>query len=180
MNKQITILLCMLFIPLFISSCGTKYARHDRCVCEKEIAAVAQEPTKEEEFKKAFEEKAQEEEETFTIDFEKLAKQTLFDFDSSEISADAYENLDFIVKYLEENPNVKVKVAGHTDDIGTEEYNQGLSERRANAVAGYFVNKGVAKDRVSAAGYGKSQPKVDNATEEGRAQNRRTEFIFKK
>lgn len=183
MNKQIMIILSMFFMVLFISSCGAKYARQDRCVCDKGTVAVVPpvaEPAKEEVFQKAFEEKAQEQEDTFTIDFENLAKQTLFEFDSDKISADAYENLDFIVKYLKENPNITIKIAGHTDNVGTDEYNQDLSERRANSVAGYFINKGVEKERVSSVGYGKTQPKFDNATEEGRAQNRRTEFIFKK
>lgn len=174
MNKQIAVLLCMLFMPLFISSCGAKYARPDRCVCGE----IDEEPAKEEAFKKAFKEKAQEE--VFTIDFEKISKQSLFDFDSADISRDAYDNLDFVVKYMEENPGVRVSVEGHTDDVGTVEYNQTLSEKRARAVADYFIQKGIAPERVSSAGYGKMKPKFDNSTEEGRAQNRRTELVFTK
>ena len=122
MNKQTTIVLflCISVMALFISSCGTKYARPSRCVCEKTAAEVPAEvmpePEKEESFRKVFEEKAQEP--TFTIDFEKLSKQSVFDFDSADISPDAYDNLDFVVKYMKENPSVRVNVEGHTDDVG--------------------------------------------------------------
>lgn len=182
MNKQTTIVLflCISVMALFISSCGAKYARPSRCVCEKPAAEVPAEvmPEKEESFRKVFEKKAQEE--VFTIDFEKISKQSLFDFDSADISHDAYDNLDFVVKYMEENPGVRVSVEGHTDDVGTVEYNQTLSEKRARAVADYFIQKGIAPERVSSAGYGKMKPKFDNSTEEGRAQNRRTELVFTK
>jgi OOP family OmpA-OmpF porin len=67
-------------------------------------------------------------------------------------------------------------VAGYTDRIGSDAYNQQLSERRAKAVMDYFIGEGVAPDRLKAVGYGKSKPVASNATEEGRAQNRRVEL----
>ena len=72
---------------------------------------------------------------------------------------------------------MKVEVAGHTDSIGTDEYNQGLSLRRAEAVRNYLVDKGIAADRLSIKGYGESQPVADNATADGRFMNRRVELI---
>jgi OmpA-OmpF porin, OOP family len=72
---------------------------------------------------------------------------------------------------------VVVEVAGHTDSIGTEEYNQGLSERRAESVRAYLESKGISATRLTARGYGELQPIASNDTEEGRAQNRRSEMI---
>ena len=70
-----------------------------------------------------------------------------------------------------------VEVAGHTDSTGAEEYNQGLSERRANSVKDYLVSKGVQAQRLQAKGYGESMPVASNDTKEGRAENRRVELI---
>jgi OOP family OmpA-OmpF porin len=100
-----------------------------------------------------------------------------FDFDKAAIRPDDVERLDKDVATLKEWGNVKVEVAGHTDSIGTDEYNMGLSLRRADAVRNYLVDKGIAADRLSVKGYGESQPVADNATSEGRFQNRRVELI---
>lgn len=100
-----------------------------------------------------------------------------FDFDKATIRPDDFERLDKDVATLKEWGNVKVEVAGHTDSIGTDEYNMGLSLRRADAVRNYLVDKGIAADRLSVKGYGESQPVADNATSEGRFQNRRVELI---
>ena len=77
---------------------------------------------------------------------------------------------------LNANPGVAVEIAGHTDSDGDAEYNQDLSDRRANAVRDYLISRGVSGSRLSAAGYGESQPVADNATVEGKAQNRRVEL----
>jgi OOP family OmpA-OmpF porin len=69
-----------------------------------------------------------------------------------------------------------VEVAGHTDSVGSDAYNQKLSEGRAKAVVDYFVSQGVPADRLKAVGYGKTKPVASNKTEEGRAQNRRVEL----
>ena len=78
---------------------------------------------------------------------------------------------------MKEWGDVKVEIAGHTDSVGTDEYNMGLSLRRAESVRNYLVDKGIPADRLTIRGYGESQPVADNATAEGRFQNRRVELI---
>lgn len=105
--------------------------------------------------------------------------QTLFDFDSFELTDKAKEQLDMVSEYLKLNEAVKLEVGGHTDSMGTVEYNKTLSEQRAKSVVDYLVGKGVAASRLTAVGYGKQHPVATNDTEEGRAQNRRIEFKVK-
>ena len=114
----------------------------------------------------------------FTIDLEKITKQSLFDFDSDKIKEENYSGLNIVANFLKENPNVSVKVEGHTDNIGSKEYNQNLSERRAKAVANYLIENGADAGRVTTEGFGFSKPIASNDTAEGRAQNRRTELKF--
>ncbi|MOA46899.1 Outer membrane porin F precursor [compost metagenome] len=71
---------------------------------------------------------------------------------------------------------VSIKVVGHTDSVGSDAYNQALSERRASSVAEYLLSQGVAPNKVTSEGRGESQPIADNETEEGRAKNRRVEL----
>jgi OOP family OmpA-OmpF porin len=100
-----------------------------------------------------------------------------FDFDKSTLRPDAVAILDEAIAILQKYPQLKVEVAGHTDSIGTEQYNQGLSERRAKAVYDYLTNAGIGADRLSGPnGYGESRPIDTNDTAEGRARNRRTEL----
>lgn len=80
------------------------------------------------------------------------------------------------VEYLQANPNKKVTISGHTDNRGTRALNQALSTARANTVKAYLISKGISADRIHAKGYGFDQPVADNATAEGRAQNRRVEL----
>lgn len=96
-----------------------------------------------------------------------------FDFDKANIKPEAEGVLDAAAEVLKENPDVRVRVGGHTDSVGTDEYNQGLSERRAKAVRDYLASHGVDGSRLTAVGYGESQPVADNGTADGRAQNRR-------
>jgi len=96
-----------------------------------------------------------------------------FDFDKANIKPEAEPVLDAAVEVLKENPDVKVRVSGHTDGVGAEAYNQGLSERRAKSVRDYLIAHGIDGSRLTAVGYGKSQPVADNKTKDGRAQNRR-------
>lgn len=103
-----------------------------------------------------------------------------FDFDQSYIRQEDFAKLDQDVATLKQWGDVKVEVAGHTDSIGTDEYNMGLSLRRADAVRSYLVDKGIAADRLTVKGYGESQPIADNATDAGRFQNRRVELIPQK
>mgnify|MGYP001053860886 CR=1 FL=1 len=100
-----------------------------------------------------------------------------FDFDRAVIRPDDFDKLDRDVATLREWGDVKVEVAGHTDSIGTDEYNMGLSQRRADAVRNYLVDKGIPAERLTVKGYGESQPVADNATREGRFENRRVELV---
>lgn len=99
----------------------------------------------------------------------------LFDFDKTGIKPDGAKILDRLAKFLNENPDKKVDLEGHTDWIGTEKYNQGLSERRAAAVKNYLMKKGIDPSRIATRGFGKRKPIADNKTEAGRAKNRRVE-----
>lgn len=103
-----------------------------------------------------------------------------FDFDKAVIRPRDYAKLDQDVDAMKAWGDVDVEVAGHTCSIGTEEYNLGLSQRRAEAVRNYLVSKGVSADRLTARGYGESRPVASNATREGRAQNRRVELVRQK
>ncbi|MCQ2283264.1 MAG: OmpA family protein [Bacteroidales bacterium] len=104
-----------------------------------------------------------------------VLKNIFFDFDRSDLKPESFVELDRLVDYLIHN-DVKIEIGGHTDNQGTEEYNLTLSESRAKAVYEYLVSKNIPKERLSYRGYGMSQPIAGNATEEGRAENRRTEF----
>jgi OmpA-OmpF porin, OOP family len=84
--------------------------------------------------------------------------------------------LDRAVKVLQDFPDVKLEISGHTDNVGKPAYNQDLSQRRAEAVKTYFVSKGIGPERLSTVGYGMDRPIADNKTKDGKAKNRRTEF----
>lgn len=99
-----------------------------------------------------------------------------FDFNSAELRPDSAPILDQAVANLGENADVLVVVEGHTDNVGTDEYNQELSVRRAESVFRYLVNRGVAPERLRIEGHGKSRPVATNDTEQGRSQNRRVEL----
>ena len=102
----------------------------------------------------------------------------LFGFDQSALSDDAKTNLDKLVQVLDSYPDTDIEIQGHTDSKGSLTYNQALSERRATAVAGYLISKNVVADRLTIIGYGETLPKYLNETEDGRAQNRRVEFMI--
>lgn len=102
-----------------------------------------------------------------------------FAFDSAELTAAGRAVLDEHIASLKANPNTKVMIAGHTCNIGSEVYNQGLSERRAQSAYDYLVANGLAAERLTTVGYGEMRPAFSNDTEEGRAKNRRVEVIIK-
>ena len=85
--------------------------------------------------------------------------------------------LDNVIQRLKNFPDVRVRIVGHTDNTGTERYNSNLSMRRAESVKRYLVAKGIAANRLETAGRGDHEPIASNETEEGRAQNRRIEFV---
>ena len=107
-----------------------------------------------------------------------FSSNVLFAFDKSDLTADSRISLDKLVKVLNSYPDTDIEIQGHTDSKGSDAYNQTLSESRANTVSGYLDNNGIARDRLTIKGFGESIPKYDNATAEGRAQNRRVEFLI--
>jgi outer membrane protein OmpA-like peptidoglycan-associated protein len=101
----------------------------------------------------------------------------LFDFNKYTLKPEAREKLSKVSGILLAYPSLALQVEGHTDNIGSDEYNQKLSEERARAVREYLVSQRVASSNVTAKGYGKSEPVADNSTSQGRAQNRRVELV---
>jgi len=100
-----------------------------------------------------------------------------FDFDKSDINAQYFPVLGKVTAYMKNDPNAKMEVQGHTDNSGTERYNLILSERRAKMVTDYLVKQGIARNRLNTVGYGYFKPAAPNSTAEGRAENRRAEFL---
>jgi outer membrane protein OmpA-like peptidoglycan-associated protein len=99
-----------------------------------------------------------------------------FDFDKSVVKEGSYADIKSLADFMKQYPQTTTTVEGHTDAIGSDAYNQGLSERRANAVRDVLVEQhGIDVNRVSAVGYGESRPVADNDSESGRAINRRVE-----
>jgi OOP family OmpA-OmpF porin len=101
----------------------------------------------------------------------------VFEFDKSNLTAGARDTLQRAVTLLKENPNANVEIIGHTDSKGSDEYNQKLSERRANSVRDFLVLQGIAASRITTIGKGESEPAESNATAKGRAINRRVVII---
>ncbi len=97
---------------------------------------------------------------------------------STKPTAKALKELDDIVAYMKQYPEISLHVNGHTDNVGKEEFNQALSEKRAAAIVDALAKKGVDKSKLHSAGFGMSQPIADNSTAAGKAQNRRVEFKF--
>lgn len=99
-----------------------------------------------------------------------------FDFDKSVVKEDSQADIKSLADFMKQYPQTTTTVEGHTDSVGSDAYNQGLSERRANAVREVLVKQhGIDASRVSSVGYGESRPVADNATDAGRAINRRVE-----
>ena len=102
----------------------------------------------------------------------------LFDTGKDSLKPGAELNIDRLSKYLQESPGTKIIVEGHTDDRGSAEYNEDLSNRRAQAVAKALESRGVSADRIEAVGRGKNYPVASNEDAAGRQQNRRVEIVF--
>ena len=100
----------------------------------------------------------------------------MFVFNQSDLTPTAKSELDALMSQFEDADVVSIKVVGHTDSVGSDAYNQALSERRASSVAEYLISQGVAPNKVTSEGKGESQPIADNETEEGRAKNRRVDL----
>ncbi len=113
------------------------------------------------------------------MDREMVRLLVFFDFDKAVLKPESRADLNQAVKWLKNNPGIQVEVAGHTDNVGSPDYNKKLSQQRANAVRQYLVDHGIAPSRIIARGYGMDEPIATNETEEGRAKNRRVEFRVK-
>jgi OOP family OmpA-OmpF porin len=99
-----------------------------------------------------------------------------FEFDSAKLTAGSTASLDGAVQIMKRHSDLKVEIAGHTDSVGNDDYNMGLSKRRAQAVADYLIANGATAANIVVKGYGETDPVADNGTEEGRAANRRVEL----
>ena len=105
-----------------------------------------------------------------------VLKNIFFETDKYQLKGKSKVELNKLIEFLNQNPSLKIKVMGHTDNVGSDAYNKTLSKNRAKSVVNYLAENGIASDRIKSEGYGANQPIADNATPEGRAKNRRTEF----
>jgi outer membrane protein OmpA-like peptidoglycan-associated protein len=102
----------------------------------------------------------------------------LFATDSDKLLPESATILDEVASVMQQNAKLKIRVEGHTDNTGDKNHNQDLSTRRAASVRAYVVGKGIADDRLESLGCGQGTPLADNATDDGRRQNRRVEFVI--
>ncbi len=105
-----------------------------------------------------------------------VLKNIFFETDSYELKQESNAELQTLLDLMQKNPSIRIEISGHTDNTGKDDYNYTLSDNRAKSVKLWLTDKGVAPQRIVAKGYGKTKPIADNSTEEGRQQNRRTEF----
>ncbi len=105
-----------------------------------------------------------------------VLKNIFFDFDKATIRSESANELDRLIKLLNENLTLKIELGSHTDNKGSDDYNQKLSQSRSQSVVTYLIGKGISSDRLIAKGYGEYVPVATNDTELGRQENRRTEF----
>ncbi|HET6559854.1 MAG TPA: OmpA family protein [Prolixibacteraceae bacterium] len=105
-----------------------------------------------------------------------MLRNVFFKTDSYELLPESMSELDRLTALLKNNPTIHIALEGHTDNVGSEQYNLNLSESRAHEVHNYLVNNGIDRERISYKGYGFARPVRENNSPEGRAMNRRTEF----
>lgn len=113
---------------------------------------------------------------TFSVGATFVLQNIFFDYDKATLLQQSYNELQHLLTILKSHPTMKIEVRGHTDGHGSVDYNQRLSENRAKSVVDYLISKGIDIKRLQYKGFGKSIPIDSNATEEGRARNRRVEF----
>ncbi len=107
-------------------------------------------------------------------------KPVFFEFDKYDLQRKFYADLDIVVFMLKKNPSMNIQIQGHTDNVGSPEYNMELSEKRAKAIKSYLTNKGIDAQRISIIGYGDTKNEAPNNTPSGRAQNRRAVIVVLK
>ncbi|MFC1895978.1 OmpA family protein, partial [Thermodesulfobacteriota bacterium] len=105
-----------------------------------------------------------------------LVQLVQFDLDKYDVKPGYFANIDEVITYLEHAPSARLLVEGHTCSLGTDEYNQRLSEKRAQAVVDYLVSKGITENRLESKGYGEARSAAPNDTEENRSKNRRVQL----
>lgn len=105
-----------------------------------------------------------------------VLRNIFFDFNKATIRSESANELDRLIKLLTDNSTLKIELGSHTDSKGSDDYNMKLSQSRSQSVVNYLINKGIATDRLVAKGYGETMPIANNDNDEGRQQNRRTEF----
>jgi len=154
-----------IWVEAYVSPDGPGDEDYFLTVVEKQSLAIRASLVSAEEMKKALD---QEGHVTLYINF---------DFNKADIRPDSQPMIDEIAKLLKNDPPLKLTVEGHTDDVGDPDYNQQLSEKRAKSVATAVTSKGVNAARLTAVGHGQNKPIADNATDEGRAKNRRVELV---
>jgi outer membrane protein OmpA-like peptidoglycan-associated protein len=106
----------------------------------------------------------------------RMTNDILFDFNRAALRPESQSTLRSLANNFRQYPDEIITVEGHTDNIGSPDYNQGLSERRAHSVRSYLIDEGVPSSHIEARGYGESRPKATNSTPEGRQLNRRVEI----
>jgi outer membrane protein OmpA-like peptidoglycan-associated protein len=106
-----------------------------------------------------------------------VLRNVFFETGSAALRQQSMTELDRLVSLLTENPGLKIQINGHTDDVGDDTFNQKLSETRAKSVHDYLLSKGISPERLRFKGFGESKPLKSNDTPEGKARNRRTEFV---
>ncbi len=114
--------------------------------------------------------------EPISVNSKMVLNNVFFDFDKDILKEESFVELDKVVKLMQQNPNLKIELSGHTDSKGDDKYNQVLSQKRAEAVVNYLIKNGIAATRLIAKGYGETQPVAANDTDANRALNRRTEL----
>ena len=107
-----------------------------------------------------------------------ILKNIFFDVDKYELKEKSFTELEKIIRFLTENPQISIEIGGHTDNTGNVSYNQQLSEKRAKSVYNYIIAKGIDPKRLSARGFGSLKPVASNETDSGRQLNRRIEFTI--
>jgi len=105
-----------------------------------------------------------------------ILNNVFFDLDKYNLKKSSFTELDRLFNLLVEFKDLKIEISGHTDNLGSEVYNELLSQKRADAVKNYLINKGISDQRIISIGYGQTLPVSSNSDELGRSQNRRTEF----
>ncbi|MBU0695013.1 MAG: OmpA family protein, partial [Bacteroidetes bacterium] len=109
-----------------------------------------------------------------------ILKNIFFDSNKFDLKQESISELQKIIDFLEVNPKIHIEISGYTDDIGNDQSNLILSQNRAKAVYQYLTSHDIDKTRLNYRGYGETKPVSDNKTVEGRANNRRTEFLITK